>query len=280
MRYSGFQSPPPAFNMVGISHRRPPADGARVTRITCLGSSDAFNSGGRANSCFWVDDAHGAFTVDFGPTALLRIRRLGLDPNQLDSVFVTHLHGDHIGGLAILLCELQHSSGRRAPLTIAGPPGIEGRLAALVDSAYPSLTRRGLGFPLRIVRWRVPGTVERGGRKVTAIRARHDLHAIACSLRVETGAHRLVFSGDTGWQPSLAELAADADLFVCECSDVESGYWAHTSLADIARHRAEITARRLWLTHFGPDSRAAATARAEALDLTVADDGLVLELSP
>jgi len=251
-----------------------------LTRITCLGSSDAFNSGGHANSCFWIDDAHGAFTVDFGPTALQQIQRLGLDLARLDSVFVTHLHGDHIGGLALLLCTLQYARKRRAPLTIAGPPGLDGRLAAQLDSAYPSLTRRGLDFPLITRRWRVPGTVECGQRKVTAIRARHDSHGIACSLRIETGAHRLVFSGDTGWQPSLAELAADADLFACECSDVEAGFWGHTSLAEIAENRALIRARRLWLTHFGVASRAAAQAQAQALQLTVADDGLVLDLSP
>lgn len=253
-------------------------DGAAVTRITCLGSSDAFNSGGRANSCFWIDDAAGAFTVDFGPTALLAVERAGRDIQSLDSVFVTHMHGDHIGGLAQLICALQYREKRRRPLTIGGPPGLEGRLAAAIDSAYPSLSRGGLGFPLKLIRWTVPGTTMCGGRTVTAIRARHDTHSIAVSLRVETDGRILVFSGDTGWQPSLVELADGADLFVCECSDVHAGYWAHTSLAEIAAERSTIRAERLWLTHFGVESRAAALAQAEVLDLTVADDGLVLEL--
>lgn len=249
-----------------------------MTRITCLGSSDAFNSGGRANSCFWIDDAQGAFTVDFGPTALLSIEREGLNLDRLDSVYLTHLHGDHIGGLPMLLCRLQYRGGRRQPLHIWGPPGTEGRLAGLLDACYPSLTRRGLSFPLRVRRWTVPGTVKSGARSVTAIRARHDTHAIACSLSIATGAHRLVFSGDTGWQSTLAELADGADLFVCECSDVEAGFWAHISLAEIAAQRSVITARRLWLTHLSAASRRAALDRADALDLTVVDDGLALEL--
>ena len=249
-----------------------------MTRIICLGSSDAFNSGGRANSCFWVDDAHGAFTIDFGPTALLAMARESLDPATLDSVFVTHMHGDHIGGLPQLICALQYRGGRRKPLTIWGPPGLESRLAGLIANAYPSLAHKGLDFPLTVRRWKVPGTVEADAREVTAIRARHDRYAIACSLRVRTGGHTLVFSGDTGWQPSLAELAAGADLFVCECSDVEAGFWAHVSLEEVAEHRAAIGARRVWLTHFGVESRAAATARAHELDVIVADDGLVLTL--
>lgn len=249
-----------------------------MTRITCLGSSDAFNGGGRANACYWIDDAHGAFTVDFGPTALLQIRRSGLDLGRLDSVYLTHLHGDHIGGLASLLCAMQYPLRRTRPLTIGGPPGTEARLAALVETAYPSLTRRGLSFPLHIRRWRVPGAITCGHRRITAIRARHDSHAVACSLRIETDGLHLAFSGDTGWQPALATLADGADLFVCECSQVEAGFEGHLSLEEIATHRARLTCARLWLTHFGDASRAAAAARADELDLTVADDGMVLEL--
>lgn len=251
-----------------------------MVRLTCLGSSDAFNSAGRANSCFWIDDGRGAFTVDFGPTALLQVQRLGLDLRRLDAVFLTHLHGDHIGGLAVLLCALQFPDRRQRPLTIAGPPGHGARLAALLDSAYPSLSRRGLTFPLRLREWSVPGTIDLDGRAVTAIRARHDTLAIACSLRITTGGRSLAFSGDTGWQPALAELSAGADVFVCECSDVEQGYWGHLSLQEINARRAELTPKRLWLTHFSSASRVAAEGRAAALDLTVADDGMTLDLAP
>lgn len=249
-----------------------------MVRLTCLGTSDAFNGAGRANSCFWIDDPHGAFTVDFGPTALLQIERLGLDLERLDAVFLTHLHGDHIGGLGVLLCALQYDRPRSRPLIIAGPPGHEARVAGLIDAAYPSLSRGGLRYPLVFRRWAVPGAIDVGRRRVTAIRARHDTHAVACSLRIETDGRHLAFSGDTGWQPALATLCADADVFVCECSDVEAGYWGHLSLEEIAAHRGELRPKRLWLTHFGAASRAAAEARAEALDLTVADDGRVLEL--
>ncbi len=249
-----------------------------MVRLTFLGTSDAFNGGGRRHSCYWVDDHAGAFAVDFGPTALLAVEREGLDLGRLDAVYLTHMHGDHIGGLALLLCALQHAHARRRPLTVAGPPGHEARLAALIDSSYPSLARGGLGFPLVLRRWRVPGAVWLGGREVTAIRARHDKHAVACSIRVETDGVGLAFSGDTGWQPELARLAEGSDLFVCECTDVSSRYAGHISLDALAAHRAELKTARLYLSHLSAASRAAACDRAAALDLTVADDGLVLEI--
>lgn len=250
-----------------------------MIRLTCLGTGDAFNGAGRAHSCYWVDDPQGAFTVDFGPTALMQVRRLGLDIERLDTIYLTHLHGDHIGGLAVLLCELHYRRRRTRPLAIVGPKGHQARIATLVESAYPSLTHGGLCFPLLMPSLAVPGAIEHDGRRITAIRARHDSYAMATSLRISTGKRRLAFSGDTGWQPALAELAADVDVFLCECSNVEQGFDGHLSLAEIEAHRSRFTAHRLWLTHLSDHSRPAAEAAAERLGVTIADDGMCIELA-
>lgn len=249
-----------------------------MVQVTFLGTGDAMNGAGRAHSCYWIDDGRGAWALDFGPTALMQCKRLGREPDELEAVFLTHLHGDHIGGLAVLLVDLQYRVRRRRPLIIAGPPGTEARVNLLRESAYPSILEHGLPFPLVYRQWAVPGTVEVAGRRVTAIRAQHDQHSVATSLRVDTGGVTLCFSGDTGWQPSLAALAAGADLFVCECSGATRGYWGHLSVEEIGAHRAELTPRRLVLTHLSEPARAAAGEAAAGLDATVADDGLVLSV--
>lgn len=251
-----------------------------MTRITFLGTGDAMNGAGRSHSCYWIDDQHGAYTIDFGPTALAQCKRLGREPDDLDAIFLTHLHGDHIGGLAVLLVDLQYRVGRTRPLVIAGPPGTEGRINTLRESAYPSLLRRGLPFPLLYRNWKVPGTVEVLGREVTAIRARHDRTSMAASLRIADGEVVLGFSGDTGWQRELGELSAGTDVFVCECSSVQQGYWGHMSLEELEAHRDAFTSERLFLTHLSAASREAAVPRAEALAVTVADDGLVVDVEP
>ncbi len=249
-----------------------------MIRITCLGTADAFNAGGRAHSCYWVQDALGTFSVDFGPTALMRAKVLGLDPADLDAIFVTHLHGDHIGGLAVLLIDQEFASKRTRPLIIAGPEGIEERIATLRESAFPS-TVGSMSYPLIFKHWAVPGETELLGRKVQAIRARHDRLAVATSLRVTTEEGVLAFSGDTGWQPELAEISAGADFFLCECSSVEPGYWAHLSVEELREHRAALTPKQLVLTHLSVAAREAAVEAAADLAWTVADDGMVLELS-
>lgn len=247
-----------------------------MARLTFLGTADAFNSGGRGHSAYWIDDAEGSYTVDFGPTALMAAQRLGLPLERLDGVFLTHLHGDHLGGLAVLLVALRFQTERTRPLVIAGPPGTRARVEQLLRATFPSLID-GSPFALRWPEWQVPGEISVLGRRVRTIRAAHDKVAVAASLRVEASDVTLAFSGDTGWQAGLPGLVEGADAFVCECSNVEPGYPAHLSVAELVQHRDALRVGRLFVSHLSVGSRAAA-AEAAGLRATVADDGLVVEV--
>lgn len=249
-----------------------------MTRLTFLGTGDAFNGAGRANSCYWLQTPGGTFAIDFGPTALQRLKLLGLPPDAVDAVWLTHLHGDHIGGLPLLLIELWFRARRTRPLIIGGPPGTRKRIEQLIDCAYPSILAKDEQFPIEFIEWDLPGSLARFDVTIETIRARHDALAMASSLRFAVAdGPVLVFSGDTGWQDKLATLAADADAFICECSSVEEGYWGHISVAEMTRYRDTITARAVYLTHLGTEARAAAMDAASSLGVTVADDGMVLE---
>ncbi len=249
-----------------------------MIKVTFLGSSGAFNGAGRAHSCYWIEDELGCYTVDFGPTALMQCRRFGKDPSDLDGIYVTHLHGDHLGGAPVLVIDQQFNSDRTRPLHIGGPPGVVARMTKLREGTYPSVVQRGLKYPLNYQIWEIPGENEMLGRKVRTIRAKHDRNNLATSLRIEVGGRVLVFSGDTGWQPELAELTQGADLFITECTGVDEEYWGHLSVDEIEAHRHEFKAKRVVLSHLSDSSRVVATAKAEALDVQVADDGMVIEI--
>ncbi|HZD92439.1 MAG TPA: MBL fold metallo-hydrolase, partial [Pseudolabrys sp.] len=118
-------------------------------KITIVGSGDAFGSGGRGNTCFWLETAKATLLVDCGASALPALKGLRLDPNRIDGIILSHLHGDHFGGLPFLLLDSQFLSRREAPLLIAGPPGARARVDAALEVFFPKSTGSTWRFPWR-----------------------------------------------------------------------------------------------------------------------------------
>ena len=87
--------------------------------VRFVGSGDAFGSGGRFQTCIRLQ--HEAFTVlvDCGATSLTAMKAQQLDPGEVDAVVISHLHGDHFGGLPFLVLDGQFTR-RTKPLTVFG----------------------------------------------------------------------------------------------------------------------------------------------------------------
>ncbi|MET0531670.1 MAG: MBL fold metallo-hydrolase [Microvirga sp.] len=124
-------------------------------QLQVLGCGDAFGSGGRFHTCFHVSAGSASILIDCGASSLIAMRRFGVDPNTIQTVLISHLHGDHFGGLPFLLLDAQFVSRRTTPLTIAGPPSLSMRLQALRQTMFPGSTESDLGFPLERYCWRI-----------------------------------------------------------------------------------------------------------------------------
>ena len=121
-----------------------------MVRVTVLGSGDAYCSGGRAHSAYLIEAPGSTFLVDCGATVLQSLKRAGRDPNDIDFVILSHLHGDHFGGIPYLVIQ-QHFAGRTRPLVVAGPPELAARSRATEQGLYPDFFgKTKLGFELRI----------------------------------------------------------------------------------------------------------------------------------
>ena len=88
-----------------------------------IGCGDAFSSGGRVQTCFLVRGAGAPFLIDCGASAPLALQRREIDLSAIGVVLVSHLHGDHFGGLPFLLLDAAYNRPRSTPLVMAGPPG-------------------------------------------------------------------------------------------------------------------------------------------------------------
>src|SRR5262245_39406913 len=246
-------------------------------RLTVVGCGDAFGSGGRLQTCYHVEHGPTRFLIDCGATALIGLNRLRIDPNSIDTIFISHLHGDHFAGLVWWLIHAQHVAKRTSPLTVIGPAGVEARFLTAAEMLFPNSTTVERRFALCFQELARQQPTQVAGVRVTAFEVSHPSGAPPYALRFEFGGKVLAFSGDTAWVDSLVDAGAGADLFIMECYQFGGAPRFHMSWTKIAAELDRIGAKRVLLTHMATDML---ERRGEIVDrrCTLAEDGLVLDL--
>jgi ribonuclease BN (tRNA processing enzyme) len=245
-----------------------------VVKLQFVGSGDAFGSGGRFNTCFHVEAAATRFLIDCGASSMVALRHWGLDLNAIESVFVSHLHGDHFGALPFFIVDGQLGSKRTTPLTIAGPPGLRQRLHDAMEIFLPGSTKVSRKFATEIVELEPGRRVTLNGVAVTPFEVQHVCGAPPFALRLEVDGKVVTYSGDTEWTDALVPAARDADLFIAEAYFYDKPIKYHLDVKTLLAHLPEIRAKRVVLTHMSPDM----LARPAPDGCEKADDGLVIEL--
>ncbi|WP_411069605.1 MBL fold metallo-hydrolase [Streptomyces sp. cmx-4-25] len=241
-------------------------------RVTVLGSATPYPRPDNACSGYLVEGGGTRVWVDAGTGTLAELQRYA-ELGDIDAVWLSHLHADHSADLLTAYYALLYAGLELPlPLPLFGPPGTADRLAGfLTNGSVRSPVEKAFA-----VEELCDGHVTRIGGLTLRSRAVEHGGPSAFALRVEDGRGRsLVYSGDCEPCPSLAELARDCDLFLCETGGDDPG---HHSAAQAGRGAAEARARRLVLTHVGPGTEPdEAVARASAEypgEIAHADPGL------
>lgn len=262
-------------------------------RIVLLGTGAALADPDRCQSSILVTlDSGRNFLFDCGEGATRQMVKANVDPADVDWVFLTHLHHDHICGFPFFAI-----SGwifdRRGPIRVLGPRGTRHfvdslfengafRVDFLARSAYP-LRQRNLEAMRPEVREVQPGVVwQDDDIKVTAAWVEHIPREICeCfGVRIEAAGKVLAFSGDTAPCEAMVELARDADLLIHECTFPEAfiehrrksgvGTFAHTSPTELGLIARRAGVKSLVATHFGHfDSLSPVIKRAAGAHLPV-----------
>ena len=102
----------------------------------------------------------------------------------------------------------------------------------------------------------------------------HQRHTFPHGIITETGAHRIAYSGDTGWFDELPGLVAGADLFISECTNHVDSFEYHLSHDVLVERRSEFDCGRIILTHLGSEM----SHRRGRCDFETADDGFTTKL--
>jgi ribonuclease BN (tRNA processing enzyme) len=240
--------------------------------IRFVGSGDAFGSGGRFQTCIRLYDDGYTALVDCGATSLTAMKAQHLDPDEVDAVVVSHLHGDHFGGLPFLILDGQFTR-RTRPLSVLGPTGIAERLHAAMETLYPGSTAVQRRYALRVAELDGSGgDLEIGPLTVRSWPVDHPSGAPALALQAHLGQATFGYSGDTTWTQSVLEAADGTDVFACEAYTYANPVRYHLDVDDLRAHAHQMATRRLILTHLGPTT----LARLDDLDYETATDGLTI----
>jgi ribonuclease BN (tRNA processing enzyme) len=243
-------------------------------QVQFVGCGDALGSGGRFNTCFHVTGARVNVLIDCGASSLPALKRLDVARENIDLILITHFHGDHFAGLPFLLLDAQFMR-RTRPLIIAGPQGIETRLAQVMEALFENSSKTKQRFDLSVVALNPGETRTFGAVDVTPFAVVHgESGGPFLAYRIEAGGRVIAYSADTEWTQTLIPAGRDADLFIAEAYYYDKVVKNHLSLKTLEAHLPEINPKRLILTHMSDDM----LGRLETLDYTAASDGMVVEL--
>jgi ribonuclease BN (tRNA processing enzyme) len=244
-------------------------------RLKVLGSGDAFGSGGRFNTCFLVDRGEASFLIDCGASAMIAMRKFGVDPNAIEAIVLSHLHADHFGGLPSFILDGQLVSRRTRRLTIAGPQGLRARLDGLMEAHFPGSSKVERKFEIELIEL-LPGAATPILPDVTATgyTVVHPSGTPSLALRMSCDGKVLAYTGDTEWVDALIEAGRDAALLIAECYTFDRKVRFHLDYATLADKLPLIGAKRVVLTHMSAEM----IAQHERLPIEAAHDGLELTL--
>ncbi len=245
-----------------------------AVEVLFLGAGDAFCSGGQHQAGYLLVSPSGSVLLDCGVTTLAALQRHEVDVRTIDTVFLSHLHGDHFGGLPFLFLEWIYHAHRQRSLEVVGPPGTADRVATLFRTLYRDVGRRPLPFEVRYREVQPEECVELPSGQLVPFRVPHQQEEVSFGVSVTIGGRRVVYSGDTGWTDELLGRSEGADLFICECSFFDTVVPNHLAYVTLEANFPQFRCRRMILTHLGRD----VLARRDALGLELAHDGLRVRL--
>jgi ribonuclease BN (tRNA processing enzyme) len=242
--------------------------------VRFLGSGDAFGSGGRFQTCICIKTTTSIFLVDCGASSLIAMRRFGVAPNDIDMILLTHLHGDHFGGIPFFVLDAQLISKRHRPLLIVGPPGTQRRVVEAMEIFFPGSSQVQQHFPLEMRELAPEHPHTLGDVIVTPYRVEHPSGDLSFALRIECQGKSITYTGDTQWTETLLPAASGADLLIAEAYFFEKQVKFHLDLRTLLAHLDELQPKRVIVTHMSEDM----LARLEEIPCECAEDGKLIEV--
>jgi len=242
--------------------------------VRFLGSGDAFSSGGKMHTCIHVKSQFRNFLIDCGASAMIGIKKYHINPNEIDLILISHLHGDHFAGIPFFILDAQLVSKRKTPLTIAGPVGTKNRILEAMEVMFRGSTKTNFKFNLEIVELSLdcPNTFD--DISVMPYPVNHPSGDPSLALRIEHLGKIVVYTGDTEWTDTLIPACQQANLLISECYYFDKKIKYHLDYETLTSHLHELNPEKLILTHMSEDM----LKKTSDIEHDYAEDGKIIKI--
>jgi ribonuclease BN (tRNA processing enzyme) len=224
-------------------------------KLVVLGSGTSVPHPTRSSAAFWLETTSGSLLLDISATAPHRMAEEKLPWPELDAIWISHFHLDHLGGIAPFLFGTKwapQTQERRKRLRIFGGEGVVKLIQGFDEAGNYKLLDQ--TFPIEVL--------EIGSQQefeiLPNITARtfstpHTGESLAIRI-TESDGTSLIYTSDTGISSELIEFCRNTSLLLLECSFYKNKpIQKHLELADAMEIARACKPQRLILTHFYPE---------------------------
>ncbi|MGI8468063.1 MAG: MBL fold metallo-hydrolase [Pyrinomonadaceae bacterium] len=253
-------------------------------KLTILGSGTSVPHPTRNSPGYWLETENGSILLDCSASAIHRMARENLDWANLDAIWISHFHLDHIGGLAPFLFGIKYApetQNRQKPLKIFGARGLKKLLKTFDAGGDYKLFKQ--SFPIEIIEVESLDKFEiLKNAEAVALKTPHTAESLAIHICADD--KTLVYTSDTGFTIVLGDFARTVDLLLMECSFFKNKpVEKHLELSEAMHIARYAKPKKVLLAHFYPEWDAVNFAEevknfSPSCEIIQARDGLKLEI--
>ncbi len=267
-----------------------PAAYGQDLRVSLLGTGFVQPAMDRFGPSTLVEAGGEKLLFDCGRGCLQRLTQLGVPLKDVNKLFITHFHSDHLVGIDDLWLTGWIRGRSDVPLEVWGPPGTRAMMENLVkafdlDIQIRRTAANSEGIKVTVHEIKEGVVYERGGVKVTAFDIAHGNIKPALGFRVDYRGRSIAMSGDTAVSENLIRFSRGVDLLIHEVSaSPQTGVAVHVTpeeagqVFDRVKPKLAVYSHIILPPNFTPGDLVARTRQTYKGPLEVGEDLMVITI--